>query len=313
MDRNRALQTYDLLLPVFEAMNRQIEVTSIAALSANEWQIFTCNTLWVTKSFTVEIAGNNYKVTDIEHNQWIKVRSTVTPPIAPVATVFNANEPYFVHGTLHSVNLDNTGKKAFYDKYPMLWLHDITNERNDRNDENLVGRYSDCDFFCLISSKNEEWATLDHDKYAIKPARNLLKSFLDALLAARITALDTGTIQAFYEDQTRDHARFGKYLNAGNASKNVAKEFADDVSGTHLKISIPFYKTYCCTDCCERPALGGGIVQIRNTNDTFTDSQVAPGTYTIPNTDVDVYIDGVLNQSVSVVTLDPAAEINIDL
>jgi len=52
---------------------------------------------------------------------------------------------------------------------------------------------------------------------------------------------------------------------------------------------------------------------VSNSNDTYDVDVLAEGTLELPDTTIDVYIDGVLNQSVSIVTLDPAAEINISL
>lgn len=54
---------------------------------------------------------------------------------------------------------------------------------------------------------------------------------------------------------------------------------------------------------------GGGNILIRNSNNTFTDTATS-SPYTLPNTTVNVFVNGVLNQTATIPTLDDV-EINI--
>ncbi len=266
------LQTYDLLLPIVQAVNREIIVDEITDLTNNVYRLDTCNTLWVTKGYTVTIDAIDYRVTDIVPNESI----TITGTTLPTASSFLAEPFYFVHGTLRSTKNDQNNKNKFYDKYPILWLHDIHDERFDRNPENIVGRFSDCTFYALITSDNDKWQTTEHDKYAIKPMRNLVNAFIRALIASRATNLDQD--ETAYTHTVRDHARFGHYQTSGDNSGNTEKLFNDSIGGARLRLEIPFLRTFCCSDCCEQPALAGGVLYV---NGLYITTIPSGGTYNL--------------------------------
>lgn len=258
MNAQNTLQTYDLLKPVAEAVNRAITIESIDVVTADSvWQINTCNTLWASPGFPVEINGQQYEITDLDPNVSITVTSkghTIAPPTDP----FLLYPFFFVHGTLRSVKDDLNEEKFFYNKYPLLWLHDVGQENFDRDIKNVLGRTSPVNMYALISTTEKKYNTLDHDRYAIKPARNLMNAFLDALIASKITTMNLGTDRSWFSHSMRDHARFGAYYNSGGVnSGHSAKLIEDDVSGTHLQFDIPFKKPQHCNPCAAYAPIGG--------------------------------------------------------
>lgn len=57
----------------------------------------------------------------------------------------------------------------------------------------------------------------------------------------------------------------------------------------------------------------GGTATVENSNASYSDTVESGETLVIPDTTVNVYIDGELNQTVSLVTLDPSEQINISI
>lgn len=331
-----AEQIYELLVPIVEGMNRQITIDSVT-VNASSYTINTCHTLWATKGYTVEIGGTDYVITDILPDQWIEV--TGADPI--VAATFFLYPFYFVHGKLRPVNTEISREENAFDKYPMLWLHDITDETFDRDPQNRLGRKADCNFYALADGNQEGLPKIvDHDRYAIRPMRNLLNAFIDALIASQLTLLDKGTDASYYQHQMRDDALFGKYFNGNNNSQNDGKFFNDDLSGTHLKINIPFKKSACADSpdtCPPMPAFGGvdiyedgvfeqhvaangrfdytsggggGTVNVHNSDNTYDEDVACGGSLLLVDQTVDVYYDGVL---VDTVTYPAMTEPQIDI
>jgi hypothetical protein len=55
----------------------------------------------------------------------------------------------------------------------------------------------------------------------------------------------------------------------------------------------------------------GGEITVSNSNDTY--SVTTDENLVLPNTDLDIYVDGVLEDSITFVTLDNSTTINITL
>jgi hypothetical protein len=121
----------------------------------------------------------------------------------------------------------------------MIWLHEITRERFNTDLLNLVDRTSECDIYFLDDADTESWLTENHDKYAIKPMRNLMAAFLDVLR-------EQPGVDPDFVYEAFDHANFGEYFkNKGHKDKI----FDDPLSGVQLRISIQFYKDLSCVEC----------------------------------------------------------------
>lgn len=229
------ITTYDLLVPIVQSLNKTITSTKVEQYSDTQYKIYTCDTKWLTLNRQIEIGADTFKVVDIQPNEWILVSGDTQPSLQP----FDIYSPFFVHGTVMASKAEFDQKLLSTDKTPMIWMHEITNERFFPLDENAIDRESQCDLFFLIDANFSDWKIQDHYKYAIMPMRNLLFQFEEVLRNYK----DVG----IYEDyEVLDHAKFGVYVSERGHPTNI---FNAELSGSQLKISIPFLKTL--ENCCQ--------------------------------------------------------------
>ncbi len=300
-------QTYELLIPIVNAMNRLFEGDSIVQNIDESWTIESCNTLWLTKGSKFNIGLLEYEVIDIEPNESITVSGEEIPELN-----FVINLPFFSHGTTLAKNSELNATPNAVDKLPMIWLHDPTEERFSKDTDSIIDRESDCDLFFMAETNYPDWLTLDHDKYAIKPMRNMVESFLNALNYS-------GKTSDGIDYDILDHANFGRY----NAEKgHIKKVFDDDMSGCQLMITIPFLVDSLCHDCgdIEKPqtvtitdgvdtiekypgeayVCTGGVgadATVRNSDNSFNESVASGGTLVLEDVTYSVYVNGVFNAS----------------
>lgn len=231
-------ETFELLRPVVSAIDLAFTGTEITDNADGTYTIETCNTKWVTNGFTLTIAGNQYTVVDIEPNEWIKVSGSVIPG----ALTFNINAPVFVHGTVLAAVSEYNQVEAVASRLPMIWLHEITKERINEDPGATLGRISDCDIYFMVDADMENFTTVDHYKYCIRPMRNLLQAFKEALRTSGTTLFNMSDRYPLEYDQY-DHARWGAYLRDKG---HTGLWFNDGLSGTQMRINIPFKKTTLC-------------------------------------------------------------------
>jgi hypothetical protein len=219
-------ETFELLRPVVDRINKRIHIDRTEGN-----KIFTCNTLWLFPRHTFTVADTEYRVKDIEPNEWVEFESA-----APVAD-FDIPAPFFFHGTILATNeeLSNIGQS--WNKFPMIYLHEITRERIDVDEESTIDRESECDLYFMTEADFQNWLTNDHYKYAVRPMRNLVFEFIKALKGS-------SNVGEFEQFTVMDQAKWGVYLSGKGQVNQI---FRDNLSGTQLKINIPFLKT---DDCC---------------------------------------------------------------
>lgn len=230
-------QTYELLLPIINAIDKSISVDSIVDNLDGTFTLFTCDTGWATTSTirNVVIDGNYYFIVGILPDAWIKVQGTVLPDV----TEFDLYSPFPFHGTVIAQRELLNEIKHSSDKMPMVWLHEITREDFENNSLTAIDRKSECDLYFLVDADWQNWLTLDHDRYAIRPMRNLIDRFMAVLEDSTLIENDNGLPFTIY-----DHAKFGEYLESKGHTNLV---FADKLSGSQLRINIPFLKESDCT------------------------------------------------------------------
>lgn len=228
-------QTKDLIRVIIDYISPIVYIKTITEDSPGVYIIESCNTLWVTIGYTITINGNDYVVTDIMPNEWIKVTGTVLPN----ATEFSLYQPFFWYGTVLATQRTLLQIPSNNQKYPCIWLHEITKEHFEKNKLRMLDRTSDCDLYFLVDADPTMWETPDHDRYAIKPMRNLVEKF--------ILALNDANVKENFSYDIFDHANFGVYLESKGHTKML---FADKLSGTQLRITIPFLKNNStCVNC----------------------------------------------------------------
>jgi hypothetical protein len=227
------IETYDLLKPIVESLNKTIEVTNVTTVGS-DYKIFSCDTKWLTLGYTVTINSVDYLVIDIQPNEWVLLSGSIQPPVEN----FDLYPLYFHHNTILEQNTVMGRVEQSKDKLPLIYLHDITREKYFIANDTLIERESDCDLYFLVDADFEQWTTEQHHKYAILPMRNTLFQLVDLLINYKYTDL-----QSDYE--VYNHARFGVYTDRGNTKRM----FNDDLSGVQLKITISFLDKLSCDNC----------------------------------------------------------------
>lgn len=228
--------TYDLLKPIIDSIDRTFRIESIVDNSDGTYAIASCNTLWVTKGDTITLNTIDYKVVEIEQDEWIKIKGTVLP----TATEFLVDEIHFFNNTVLAQNELMGEKSDYVTKYPLIWLHEVTPNDNYPSSLSAIDRIVDCDIYFLSPRNNADWLRQEDEKYVVKPMRKLMGMFVDILF-------DT---PAIYSEKLRfksyDHANFGDYQPAKGYPDNI---FNENTSGTQFAGQIQFYKTGECA-CC---------------------------------------------------------------
>lgn len=230
------VQTNQLIKDIIDSIDRGIIASSIVEITPGNYQIFSCNTLWLTLNRTITIGSVDYIITDIMPNEWVKVSGASLP----VLSEFDIYAPHFFYGTVLAQNEQMNLIPNSLNKLPMIWLHEITRERFETDETLIIDRESDCDLYFMTDADFTDWLTPQHNQYAIMPMRNLIDSFID-------TARNSARVQDNLSYEIMDHAKFGTYLESKGHVKHI---FMDKLSGSQLKISIPFLKDMTCSALC---------------------------------------------------------------
>jgi hypothetical protein len=229
-------ETWELLLPILNTINKTFTVSSVIDNGNGTFKLNTCNTLWLTINYNLTIGAETYKIIDVEPNEWVLLQGVN----APILTSFDVYSPFKFHGTIIAQSEELNATPISFNKFPMIYLHEITRERFNVNEEETIDRESECDLYFMVDCNIQNWLTNDHYKYAIRPMRNLLFETITALKLAN-------NVGIFTDFEVFDQAKWGVYIaDKGHKSKI----FKDDLSGTQLRITIPFKKELKCNSIC---------------------------------------------------------------
>lgn len=227
----KATETYDLVKTLVEAIDLSFEGDSVVDLTGGHYKIFTENTKWITKGYTLTTNAVDYVVEDLSFNEWVKVSGVSIP----TDLSFDIYAPKFHHGTvLEEQQVLNLITNSL-NKLPLIWLKERVRERFEPDETLRLDRESDCDIYFLIDCNMEDWLRLDFDNYTIKPMRSLVAAFMDVLY-------DAPNVSRDYQYEVTDDAKFGRYQDDKGNTKKI---FGDALSGSFLKITIPFLKPNC--------------------------------------------------------------------
>lgn len=232
--------TRDLIQLIVDEIDTRFIGNALIVEDDGSYTITTCNTKWITKGNVLTIGANTYRVNEITNFESINISCIETPAVAPSILNFEVPVFYHWHGSLKATSSELIQIKKASLKLPMIYLYQPISEKHDFDDENTIGMESDCTFFIMGETNFKDWNTINHEKYAVNPMRNLTFAFIDALLNYTIGVEHQTLVENKFE--IFDRIRWGKYYFEGSAEKF----FADDVSGVELKVNIPFLKKYCC-------------------------------------------------------------------
>ncbi len=233
--------TYELLTPIIAAIDKTCTIQSVTVISAGNYRLNVCNSLWATVGFDITIGIVVYRIISVVPN----VSITITGASVPAAVSFQLYGPVFYHGTIEvteeKLNAKVSGSLASTLKLPAIWLHEPVDERNHRNLESGIARESECELYYLIDADFAKWAQDDHYSQAIKPMRQLLMAFMTAVENSRVINYDL-----IEYDDVKDLPRFGRYTGYSGAKKAIFAQY--EMSGVKQSIKLPFITTdgACC-------------------------------------------------------------------
>ncbi len=242
----RYKSTYELLIPVIASINKTFTIDSILELTAPDagvdgvWKLLSCNTLWATESFTVTIDDVDYIISANDPN----ISITITGPSAPTATTFQLYPPVFYHGTVKATESDLEAKindrLLSTDRLPMIWLHEPTDETIEENPLRAIALTSRAELYFMTDADFAAWSNDDHYKLAIRPMRNLIESFMNAVNSA--TTINNNKITT---STPTDLPRFSQYTGKDGKDKTI---FSRTLSGCKFEIELPFIRSnkICC-------------------------------------------------------------------
>lgn len=239
----RYKSTYEILQPIVSSIDKTFKIESIVDNEDGTFDIFSCNTLWATVGFIVTINANDYTITEANPNVSITIKPVVEDDI-PTGDSFILYPPVFYHGTIkateYEVNKEINRDLSAIDRLPMIWLHEPTDERWSESSLESIALRSQCELYFMTDADFSAWDNADHYNLAIKPMRNLMSSFMDAVRASY--AVDDDQLRS---SNVKDFARWGVYLGKDGQEHTI---FSRQMSGTRMDIEISFIRTndLCC-------------------------------------------------------------------
>lgn len=227
------LSTYKLIESIVNDIDNSFAGSSVTetAPASGFFKVFTSDTFWLTVGKEILLDGELRKITDIQPNEWI----IVTNGTIPTVLTSSIDLPNFFHGTVRATNEELKLEKDVDEKYPMIYLHEVTREVIVNDFSQRTGRRSPVDLYFMVDHKRED-SIAKHFRYAIEPMRNLAYKFWETCIASGII----NTQELEQQDYTLlDLMRWGRYQDLKG---NTEQLFADGLSGVKMEIELPFLK-----------------------------------------------------------------------
>lgn len=273
-----SLSTYKLIEMIVNAIDNTISLTSISLLSGSRYIITTSSTKWLNVQRNYTIGGDSYKVVDIDPNTSFTIELT-DGQSAPVATSMTIPLPFFYHGTIMFMNQERTQILNSENKTPFIYFNEPSNDTTYSSELDARDRDSDCDLYFMTDADHENWTNEKHYFFAVAGMENLIKSFIQA--AKNVSFV--GELDNFGSES---HVKWGTFVEKGHL-KSI---FNENLSGKKLQITIPFLKMDC--DFEYTPPTGG-TANVENSDQSYTASVDAGDTLVLPDTTIEVFVDGV--------------------
>lgn len=190
------------------------------------------------KRRTITINSVKYVVTDVQNNCTVTVKGAVIPPV----TTFNLPVPYFFNGTIIQTNSELKRESDLSKKTPMIFLRRPFSETLDARDltDTFIANKADLVLYFLTEANFSEWLTSDHDKYAIKPMRNMAYEFIELLKK------NVKYIERLTDYTMTDMIKFGLVTQKGVETGGL---FSDNYSGVEMDITLGIKYQCICSEC----------------------------------------------------------------
>jgi hypothetical protein len=158
--------------------------------------------------------------------------------LPPIIT-FDLPVPFYFNGTIVQTNTEIAKEKDLSNKTPMVFLRRPFNETLDAKDlvNTDVASIAPLTFYFLTEANFAEWLTCQHDKFAIKPMRNLMYEFIEMLKK------NEKYIKRMTDYEATDQIKFGLVTQKGVESGGL---FSNNYSGVQMDITLGIkYQCFC--------------------------------------------------------------------
>jgi hypothetical protein len=185
------------------------------------------------------INSSDYIITDVQNNCSVTVKGTTLPP-SPFT--FNLQVPYYFNGTIVQTNSELKREPDLHKKTPMVFLRRPFDETLDAMDlvDTDIANKPDLTFYFLTEANFASWLTADHDKFAIKPMRNMAYEFIELLKK------NVKYIERLTNYKMTDLIKFGLVTQKGVESGGL---FSDNYSGVQMDITLGIKYQCICSEC----------------------------------------------------------------
>lgn len=272
--------TYKLIELIVNNIDGTINFDSIALVSGNDYKITTSSTKWLNVGRTYNIGGVNYLVIDINPNTDFTIQLTGTQ-VAPTAVSMTLPIPFFYHGTFMFTTQERSQELLSANKTPFIYFNEPSTDTTYSSELDARDRDSDCDLYFMHEANFEDWTNEKHYFYAINAMENLIKSFIQS-------AKNQSFVGELENYGSESHVKWGVV----NQNGHVRNLFNENLSGKKLQITIPFLKMPCDFDAYNQPQTGGGTAVVENSDASYTASVDAGDTLILPDTTIEVFVDG---------------------
>ena len=267
-------QTYDKLDVIVSQIDKSVICQSVTD-NLNGTYTFDCNnTKWLTAGYNITIGLVTYKVVSFVCNTSFIVSGASLPTVL----TFDLYVPIFKHGTIKKVSEELDSMASFSDKLPLIFLHEIVEEKYHLDALDSIDADVDVRLYFLTDCDYANWTQLQGDDLGVRPMRSLCNEFIKSLTISQYISELTGI------GNVKNYNIFGNYNDNGTI-KNIFNMY---LSGVELKVTIPFVKN---CECCinntldNRPAPGyvydaiGSLLAVLYSNDIYvTGTPCAPVT-----------------------------------
>jgi hypothetical protein len=269
------IQELKILNDLIEGTAHVVTVNNIVDNGDNTFTLSTPFTYYLKIKSPVTIDSVDYKVVSSVINKSLTLKPLKgTTPIT--ATSFTIPSPTFIHGTPTSANNEYVRTKT----NPFIWVVEFLEGDYDNNTDSLVKATFDFDIFFLTDVPKGDWLTVDHYENAIYPMKNEINFFLKILNDRTDLFADIESYKVI------NHVNFGNYV----VNKGYDKKIIDaNLSGSQLKISIPYLDIDCDCDCPLVPVVSCTPAIVKNTDLTYLTTVESGSNLVVP--------DGVVSNS----------------
>ncbi len=203
----------------------------------NYYTLTTCKTYYLIpgKRRYITIDSVKYTIIDVTNNTSITIIGSVLPPVI----TFDLPVPFYFNGTILQTNTEMARESDLSKKTPMIFLRRPFNELLDAADlvNTDVASIAQLTFYFLTEASFKDWLTCQHDKFAIKPMRNLMYEFIDMLKR------NEKYIKRMTDYEATDQIKFGLVTQKGVESGGL---FSNNYSGVQMDITLGIkYQCFC--------------------------------------------------------------------